>query len=110
MTCQLTVMDLATTGSCRSDVKGDVELSVLGVGAGEGLAAVCGHQFEGEWGVASSKCRDKRGHSREKRRECRFPERPRQARSLPLPRAWGKRKIGARGACALPFGGLKDEV
>ena len=44
MTCQLTVMDLATTGSCRSDVKGDVELSVLGVGAGEGLAAVCGHQ------------------------------------------------------------------
>ena len=48
MTCQLTVMNLATTGSCRSDVKGDVELSVFGVGAGEGLTAVRGHQSEGE--------------------------------------------------------------
>ena len=49
MTCQLTVMNLATTGSCRSDVKGDVELSVFGVGAGEGLTAVRGHQsgFQG---------------------------------------------------------------
>ena len=49
MTCQLTVMNLATTGSCRSDVNGKVMLSVFGVGAGEGLAAVRGHQsgFQG---------------------------------------------------------------
>ena len=46
MTCQLTVMNLVTTGSCRSDVKGDV--AVFGVGAGEGLAAVRSHQSEGE--------------------------------------------------------------
>ena len=33
MTCPLTVMNLATTGSCRSDVKGEAVLSVLGGGA-----------------------------------------------------------------------------
>ena len=78
----------------------------FGVGAGEGLAAVCGHQSgdEGAWAAMPSSSlgdrsnrietsasrhrfrfiygRDKRGRSREKRQECRFPERLRQARPL----------------------------
>ena len=58
MTCQLTVMNLATTGSCRSDVKGDVELPVFGVGTGEGLAAVRGHQS----GVKGRELRCPRSH------------------------------------------------
>ena len=50
MPCPLIVMNLATTGGCRSDVKGVVVSSVFGGGAGEGLAAMCGHQ-SGDQGV-----------------------------------------------------------
>ena len=48
MACRLMVIILTTTGSCHSEVKGKVVLSVFEVGADEGLAAVRGHQSEGE--------------------------------------------------------------
>ena len=48
--CPLIVSILTTTGSYSSDVKGGRVIS-FGVGAGEGLAAVGGHQSgdEGAW-------------------------------------------------------------
>ena len=53
--CPLIVSILTTTGSYRSDVKGGRVIS-FGVGAGEWLAAVRGHQSggEGTWAAMPS--------------------------------------------------------